>query len=210
MRTGLLPYLGQQVLCRGWIASWVDVMDSSTRRVVVKQPTIRKADRNLLFSDQVLLSTEHHLNLFIDFQDLPQYDTTFQVHEPIQFSGVVQDYVRSDGSTDIGIAAERQSTLPFEIERVRLAVCQSRVADKGSPTLLRDFALPQAKKLLCDLEEAGDMLPTFRSTYATYRTLLEELINDVGIALNWFSSRDYRRLMKKKGSLLRHIQDLSS
>ena len=205
MRTGLLPYLGQQVLCRGWIASWVDVIDSSTRRVVVKQPTIRMADRNLLFSDQVLLSTEHHLNLFIDFQDLPQYDTTFQVHEPIQFSGVVQNYVRSDGSTDIGIAAGRQSTLPFEIERVRLVVSQS-----GSPTLLRDFALPQAKKLLCDLEEAGDMLPTFRSTYATYRTLLEELINDAGVALNWMSSRDYRRLVKKKGSLLRHIQDLSA
>ena len=61
MRTGLIPHLGQQVLCKGWIASWKDLEGTSTRQVVVKHPTIRKADRNLRFEKQSLLTKEDHL-----------------------------------------------------------------------------------------------------------------------------------------------------
>ena len=89
MRTGLAPHLGEQVLCKGWIAFWEDLQVTQTRRLVIP-PIIRKADRNRRFEQQQLLS-RNHLNLFIRWQDLPNYDTTLQLHEPIQFSGVVQN-----------------------------------------------------------------------------------------------------------------------
>ena len=71
MRTGLIPHLGQQVLCKGWIASWKDLEGLSTRQVVVKNPTIRKADRKLRFEQQTLLTKEDHLNLFISTRTSP-------------------------------------------------------------------------------------------------------------------------------------------
>ena len=111
MRTGLIPHLGQQVLCKGWIASWKDLEGLSTRQVVVKNPTIRKADRNLRFEKQTLLTKEDHLNLFIEHKDLPNYDATFQLHASIQFSGVVR-LCEVYGSTDLG-SMRRQSTLPL-------------------------------------------------------------------------------------------------
>ena len=176
MRSGLSQHLGEQVLCKGWIAFWEDLEGLSTRRLVVSNPVIRRADRNLRFDDQVVLSKEHHLNLFINHQDLPQYDTTFQLHEPIQFSGVVQEYSRADGTTDFGVYADRQSTLPFEIEKVCLAVYESSAASEATHHLIRTHALPKAEQLLKDLEDAGDMLPTFRETYSSNKQMLEKLV----------------------------------
>ena len=96
MRTGLIPHLVSRCSVR------VDCLMEGPggtlyRQVVVKNPTIRKADRNLRFEKQTLLTKEDHLNLFIEHKDLPNYDATFQLHASIQFSGVVQDYV---GQTD--------------------------------------------------------------------------------------------------------------
>ena len=210
MRTCLSQHLGEQVLCKGWIASWEDLEGLSTRRLVVSNPVIRRPDRNLRFEDQVLLSKEHHLNLFIKHQDLPQYDTTFQLHEPIQFSGVVQEYLRADGTTDFGVYAGRQSTLPFEIQKICLAVYESSAASEATHHLIRTHALPKAEQLLKDLEDAGDMLPTFRETYSSYKQMLEELVLDCRFVLGLVKSRHYRRRNRHRPSALQQIRDLSS
>lgn len=210
MRTGLIPYLGQQVLCKGWIASWKDLEGTATRQVVVRNPTIRKPDRNLRFEKQSLLVKEDHLNLFIEHKDLPNYDATFQLHEPIQFSGVVQDYVRSDGSTDYGIYAGSQSTLPFEIERVRLAAYESSVGEEGLEELFRDTLLPKAEQLLKDLEEGGDGVPTFRGTYRTYKEQLQEVIRDMRSILVHIHSRTFRRRYRRRPCPLERIRELGS
>ena len=210
MRTGLIPHLGQQVLCKGWIASWKDLEGLSTRQVVVKNPTIRKPDRNLRFEKQTLLTKEDHLNLFIEHKDLPNYDATFQLHASIQFSGVVQDYVRSDGSTDYGIYAGRQSTLPFEIEKVCLAVGESYVEEPRLEQLFRHTLLPKAEQLLEDLEEAGDRIPTFRGTYSTYKEKLQETIQTIRLILVHIHSRSYRRSKGRRPSPLDRIRELGS
>ena len=126
MRTSLAPYLDEYVLCRGWIAGWEDLSEYSTRRVFVSQPTIKKADKNILYKKQEVISTEHHLNLFIRFDDLPNYDTSsFQLKNPINFTGVIEGYTRKDGTKDYGIYANAQSTLPFRIKRLIFAVNDS-------------------------------------------------------------------------------------
>lgn len=210
MRSGLSQHLGKQVLCKGWIASWEDLEGLSTRRVVVSNPVIRRPDRNLRFEDQVLLSREHHLNLFIKHQDLPQYDTTFQLHEPIQFSGVVQEYSRADGTTDFGVYAGRQSTLPFEIQKVCLVVGESYVEEPRLEQLFRHTLLPKAEQLLEDLEEAGDRIPTFRGTYSTYKEKLQETIQTIRLILVHIHSRSYRRRNRHRPCALDRMRELGS
>ena len=118
MRTSLAPYLNQFVLCSGWISYWEELPELSTRQVVVSQPTIKKPDRNLLFKDQEVISTEHHLNLFIKHDDLPNYEIIFELNGIINFTGLVEKYTRKEGTNDYGIYADKQSTLPYEIEKL--------------------------------------------------------------------------------------------
>ena len=91
MRTSLSKHLNEFVLCRGWIGVWEDFPYSKTRRITVNQPTITKPNKRLLFKDQEVISTENHLNLFVKFEDLINYDTRFfELNEPIHFSGMVE------------------------------------------------------------------------------------------------------------------------
>jgi hypothetical protein len=53
MRHKLADHLNEYVLCKGWIGGWEDMEERSTRRVFIKQPTIKKADRNTLFRLEV-------------------------------------------------------------------------------------------------------------------------------------------------------------
>ena len=210
MRTGLAPHLGEQVLCKGWIAFWEDLQVTQTRRLVISSPIIRKADRNRRFEQQQLLSREHHLNLFIRWQDLPNYDTTLQLHEPIQFSGVVQEYSRADGSTDFGVYSGSQSTLPTQIKRICLTTSTANAFDPSTKHLIQDHTLPAAEQVLIDLEEAGDMLPTFDATYGEYKALLEEEIRCLRYFLSSSATRKFRRDMKKRRNPLTEIVGLSS
>ena len=90
--------------------------------MTVLPTTVRQPDPELLFKEQQGVSTEHHINLFIPFEDLTKYNTRFfELKEPIHFSGIVERYTRKDGSSDFG-ALTKQSTLPMEIERLKKSV----------------------------------------------------------------------------------------
>ena len=212
MRTSLSKHLDKFVLCRGWIGDWEDFIYSKTRRITVLQPTIRKPDRDLLFNEQELISTEHHINLFIPFEDLTNYDTrSLQLKEVIHFSGKVEKYDRKDGSSDFGIYASKQSTLPYEINRLKESVFDSHTFKEKDIEYLQEYALPKIGYLIERLEQTEECLPTFNHTYSDLMGILVGMSIGVNNSLkkikSFKESRAYRRHLKVKKSF---IEDVSS
>ena len=166
MRTSLSKHLNEYVLCRGWIGEWEDFLYNQTRRITILQPTIKKPDKQLLFKDQELISQEHHLNLYIKFEDLINYDTRFfELKEPIHFSGIVEHYQRKDGSEDFGICATKQSTLPYEVERLEKSVRGTIPKCSKDIDYLKNYASSKVLELLKVLMSSTECLPTFHQTY---------------------------------------------
>ena len=203
MRHKLADHLYKYVLCRGWIGDWEDIDDCSTRRVFVKQPTIKEANKDLLYDDQETISTEHHLNLFIRYEDLPNYDTIFELNSPIKFSGIIEEYTRANGTIDYGIYATKQSTLHFKLERLLQSVQETM--DKQLEAIEQDYlksAIRQVSQLTEELKKGGEQLPTFNRTYEEFHLTLVAL----GYALpqslrrtrEILGSRSYRRSQQKR------------
>jgi hypothetical protein len=215
MRTALLPHLNQLILCKGWINSWEDFKSTQTRRVCVKQPTIKVANKNTLFANQQVISTEHHINLFIPYNLLEQYEAHFITHSPISFSGEVVEYQRLNGSVDYGITANPQHRLHLDLERLSLALVDIGRAYPFATTTLAFYehtALPQIMALEERLEQAGNALLTFEKTYADYKELLVDMRAAIGKAIEhiecYTSSRAYRRSEKGRGSFLKMVQSV--
>jgi len=203
MRTSLAPYLNEFVLCRGWISFWEELTEQSTRRVVVSQTTIKKADIHRLYKDQEVISTEHHLNLFIKHDDLLNYETLFQLNETINFTGVIEKYTRGDGTQDYGVYANQQSTLPYEIEKLVKGfddAIKSFDDFEKSLDYIENHAYPKSIELLTrmrDIDESKNMLPTFHKTFTQYVKELAEVFQSIPENINDYrnivNSRDYRR-----------------
>ncbi len=219
MRTSLAPYLNDFVLCRGWIAFWEELKEHATRRVVISQATIKKADKDLLYEKQEVISTEHHLNLFIKHEDLPNYEMIFELNEIINFTGVVEEYTRTDGSRDYGIYANKQSTLPFEIEKLRKGFDEAlnSIEDfEKSLEYLKNYAKPKTRELLLRFKEIEDggknNFPTFHKTLKGYATVLADLYFSIPDTIssyeNYVSSRHYRRSKKKRKSSLHLVSQM--
>lgn len=215
MRTALLPHLNRLVLGKGWIDSWEDFKSTQTRRVCVKQPTIKVADKNTLFANQKAISTEHHINLFIPYELLGQYEAHFITHAPFFFSGVVVEYCRLNGSVDYGIAATPQQRLQLDLDRLSLAIVDIARANPYAASTLAFYkhtALPQALALEERLEQAGNALPTFDKTYEDYKNALLDIREAISIAIEriecHFNSRAYRRSEKGRGTFLKAIHSL--
>ena len=120
MRKALQPYVNQYVLGKGWITDWEE-MDGGITRIYVSQPTLRKPNKHILFDNQEIISTEHHLNLFID-QGLVETctdDWKAEKYKQIDFTGVVQHYTRSNGTHDFAIYPTPQSTLHNRLDNLR-------------------------------------------------------------------------------------------
>ena len=164
MRTSLSKHLNEYVLCRGWIGEWEDFLYNQTRRITILQPTIKKPDKQLLFKDQEVISTATHLNLFVKFEDLINYDTRFfELNEPIHFSGMVEHYTRKDGSNDFGIYATKQSTIVFEVEKLKRAIVDCNTF--GDKEFLINYAYNKVQELIESVKSFDDCLPTFHQTY---------------------------------------------
>jgi len=215
MRTALVPHLNQLVLGKGWIDSWEDFKSTHTRRVCVKQPTIKVADKHTLFANQQVVSTEHHINLFIPYNLLEQYEAQFITHSPISFSGEVVEYQRQNGSVDYGISTNPQHRLHLDLERLSLALVDIGRANPFASTTLAFYehtALPQVRVLQERLEQAGNALPTFEKTYKQYKKMLEEMLEAIELVIGKVkrhtSTRDYRRQQKGKENLLKTLKSI--
>ena len=215
MREALTKYENQLVLSKGWIDSWKDFEGSEIRQVCVKQPTIKIADKNLLFAEQEVISTEHHINLFIPFEDLSEYKAQFQQHRTISFSGVVKRYTRRNGTTDYGIAAAPQHHLHLDFQRLLLAMRSMGFPNSTQPAalhFLQHKAAPELLALEQRLEKAGNALPTFEYTYGTYKELIVGMRKKVEEEIKWLSdylsSRDYRRKSKGRKSFIEELKGM--
>ena len=202
MRQRLAEHLNEYVLCKGWIGGWEDMKECSTRRVFIKQPTIKKADRNKLFSNQEVISTEHHLNLFIKYEHLSQYDTIWELNQTIQFAGVVEQYTRSNGTTDYGIYGTEQSTISFQLERFIQSIKETTEKDPDKIDLpFLEQQVIRLMELAKEVDEAEHRLPTFTKTYEDYIDILCALAvvlpETIKRTKGFLASRDYRR--SKKG-----------
>ena len=215
MRSALVPHLNQLVLGKGWIDSWEDFKGTQTRRVCVKQPTIKIADKHTLFANQQVISTEHHINLFIPYNLLEQYEAQFITHSPISFSGEVVEYQRQNGSVDYGISANPQHRINLDLERLSLALVDiGRAYPFASSTLAfyEHTALPQVRLLQERLEQAGNALPTFEKTYKEYKRMLEEMGRTIEMVIGKVKrhtqTRDYRRQQKGRSTLLKTLKSM--
>jgi hypothetical protein len=215
MRTALVPHLNQLVLGKGWIDSWEDFKSTKTRRVCVKQPTIKVADKHTLFANQQVVSTEHHINLFIPYNLLEQYEAQFITHSPISFSGEVMEYQRLNGSVDYGITTNPQHRLHLDLERLSLALVDIGRANPFASTTLAFYehtALPQVRFLQERLEQAGNALPTFEKTYRQYKKMLEGMIETIEMVIakvkHHTRTRDYRRQQKSRSNLLKTLKSM--
>lgn len=203
MRSKLENHIGEYVLCKGWIGGWEDMPECSTRRLYIKQPTIKIANPNLLYEEQQVISTEHHLNLFIKYEDLKDYESTYQLHTPINFAGFIQQYTRGNGTIDYGVYPAKQSTLHFRLERLIQSIQETLAPSIGEIDLTYlESASKQVEVLQKELEEFGNNLPTFNRTQDDFLLVLGALSWGISKSIRHtervLASRAYKRSQRPK------------
>ena len=175
MRTALMPYENQFVLAKGWITDWKDDEKTQKRRIYVSNVMVKKADKNRSFNNQLLISEEDHLNFFIPMDHLPYIPC--EKYKCLALAGFIHKYNRSNGSMDYGINLIDQSLAEdhiFEVcERAKAMTSIKLLTPKSLNTLhsLKKQIIECEK----ELEDAGDLLPTFYNSYAEYKRLISIL-----------------------------------
>jgi hypothetical protein len=209
MRTALIPFVNQYVLAKGWITDWKDDEERDTRRVSVSNVIIKKADKCLTFDNQTLISKEDHLNFFVP---LKYISTTFhKKYACLALAGYITAYTRKDGSIDYGIELIKQSLIEECIRAVCIRASLINPKKYLTPESLLTLHILKQEIIECDkkLEEAGEYLPTFYSSYAEYKQEIKEWIKvlDKGIATinSVCSNRAMRRANKIKTNFARTI-----
>lgn len=209
MRTALIPYQNQYVLAKGWITDWKDDEETQTRRMYVSNVIVKKADKHLTFDNQTLISKEDHLNFFIPIKYIPT--NFYEKYTCLALAGYITEYTRKDGSIDYGLTPIKQSMIE---ERIRALCDRADLITSNKlltpETLLTLYSLKE-QVIECDeeLEKAGDILPTFYSSYDEYKEEIKEWIAaiDKGIATinSVCSNRAMRRANKVKSNFARTI-----
>jgi len=207
MRSKLEDHIGSYVLCKGWVGGWEDMPECSTRRVFIKQPTIKKGDADLLYENQITISTEHHLNLFIKYEDLKDYESNFDLHSSIHFAGFIQQYTRKNGTIDFGVYPAKQSTLHFKLERLVQSIQDTLAQSVGEIDLTYlESALKQVGVLHRELEESGEHLPSFKRTRRDFLLVLGALSYGLPKSIREtkavLASRAYRRSQRPRKTCL--------
>ena len=198
MRTVLIPYINQYVLAKGWITDWNDDEETQTRRVYASNVIVKKADRNLTFDNQTLISKEDHLNFFIPINYIPT--NFYEKYTCLALAGYITEYTRKDGSIDYGLTPIKQSMIEERIRAVSDGADLMTSNKLLTPqTLLTLYSLKQ-QVIECDeeLEKAGDFLPTFYSSYAEYKEEIKEWIEVLDKGIATINSVCSNRAMRRK------------
>jgi len=209
MRTALIPYVNQYVLAKGWITDWKDDEETQTRRMYVSNVIVKKADKHLTFDKQTLISKEDHLNFFVPLQYIPK--TFYGKYTCVALTGYITEYTRKDGSIDYGLNPIKQSMVEDHIievcERAKLMTQSNLLTPKSLLTL--HLLKQEIKECDMELEEAGDLLPTFYSSYDECKKDIKTIADtfDEGIAIinSVCSNRAMRRANKVKHNFARTI-----
>ena len=198
MRTVLIPYINQYVLAKGWITDWNDDEETQTRRVYVSNVIVKKADKNLTFDNQTLISKEDHLNFFIPINYIPT--NFYEKYTCLALAGYITEYTRKDGSIDYGLTPIKQSMIEERIRAVSDGADLMTSNKLLTPqTLLTLYSLKQ-QVIECDeeLEKVGDFLPTFYSSYAEYKEEIKEWIEVLDKGIATINSVCSNRAMRRK------------
>ena len=99
------------------------------------------------------------------------------MYDCLYFAGRINEYTRKDGTKDFGVYTIPQSMLEhnlFEMNRL-IRFVRNQHSDASAQMLhcLERQVVPSVAKLERELANAGNLLPTFRKTYAEYRELID-------------------------------------
>jgi len=209
MRTALIPYLNQYVLAKGWITDWKDEEETQTRRIYVSNVLVKKADKHLTFDKQTLISKEDHLNFFVPLQYIPK--TFCERYKCVALAGYITEYTRKDGSIDYGLTPIKQSMIEDHIievcERAKLMTQSNLLTPKSLLTL--HSLKEEIKECDMELEGAGNLLPTFFSSYDDYKRDIKSIADTfnkgIEVINSICSNRAMRRAHKVKHNFARTI-----
>tara|TARA_B100000965_G_scaffold283071_1_gene240952 strand:- start:476 stop:1141 length:666 start_codon:yes stop_codon:yes gene_type:complete len=200
MRTALAKHLGEFVLVQATVDTWFN--EEHAIRVFVRNPVIKKGNKDLLFKDQELISKEHHLNLFAEGEEWRKKG--WQRYEKMTFGGDVYRYVRADGTIDFGVRSTPTTMLHFKLQHLekQLYQVEGKFHGEGLLMVIDEFFLPKIKECLDELKGAGDRLPTWVNTYSEYLKDLNRWKNFLDkerkILKGRLLQRDYRRFCKRR------------
>lgn len=202
-RYALTPYINQFILGRGWVEGWEDYDDA--RRFYIKYPTIKKADKNLTFDKQKVISKEHHINLFLPFNQMNEKELELvkgvKMYDCITFSGRIQKYWRKDGTYDFSVKSIPQSYMEDMIAMIHKEI-KSTIKKAGAITpdtlmVMEYYTKPKLNAIDKKIDDAGDLLPTFNGDYQYYKNEVKEWKNAIDICINHIrsvsSNRKFRR-----------------
>jgi hypothetical protein len=205
MRTALIPYQNQYVLAKGWITDWSDDEERQSRRVYVSNVTIKKADKNLTFENQRLISKEEHLNFFIPLQ----YVSTIpcEKYNCLAIAAYIREYTRKDGSIDYGLKLIEQSMVEDHIQQIYE---ESELMTEGellTPHSLATLLSLKRKLIDCgkELEDTSDLLPTFFRTYGEYKKEIKNMINVLDESILLINSICSNRAMRRKHKIKKNF-----
>ena len=200
LRYALAPYIEKYVLGTGWITDWKDI--GKHRRYYISLPTIKVADKNLLFKDQQLISKEHHINVFISNELISQSKWKLKMYDDITFGGVIRKYTRKDGTYDWGVYPLPQSRLEYKLTEMRKYMHSVLVEEGRYSQQMLLFLERYAKAGLIDieseLENAGNLLPTFNGTYQSYKKEVAEWNDGVDYIIRKIRTACSNRKMRRR------------
>ena len=214
MRVDLAKYINQYVLCKGWITDW-EQMNDNTFRAYIEKPLIKKPNKNAVWEELETLSREHHINLFLPYNI--EKGNPYNRYACVTFAGYIKQYTRSDGTTDYGVYPIAQSTLHKELLEMDDYI--NAVTDEFSTTSVETLihleknVKPYILHLEEELEDAGDLLPTFYHNYDFYKKEIKEWKDIVShlckIIRTIHSNRRLRRQYKVKENLAIYVPEFN-
>lgn len=203
MRIELADYLNQYVLCKGWITGWEQI-NEKTFRAYIDKPVIKKPNKDAVFDDLETISIENHINLFLPYN--VKNGNPYNKYDCVVFTGYIREYTRKDGTKDYGVYPIAQSTLHEEL--FEMAAYVKRIQEEYPRTSvkallhLEQHVKPYILHLEEELEDAGDLLPTFYHTYDFYHTEIQEWKQMISLVCKLIrvihSNRKFRRKNKIK------------
>ena len=202
MRTALAKYVDEVVQVSGTLNTWEDIKGRSVTRLLISNPEIKKANKHVRFDQQDLISKEHHINVF-----LPQVTwekEKIERYTDVYLCGRITKYQRTDGSFDFSIKARTQQRIDERCRQLMKGVALVRKYFEGEEFkhVHENLLLPVSRKLLKEIEESGNELPTLHDTYDSFKQCLIPLIDDLETDLKWvkgvLATREYRRFCARK------------
>ena len=168
-----------------------------------------------MWDDLETLSREHHINLFLPYNI--KNGNPYKRYACVTFAGYIKQYTRSDGTTDYGVYPIAQSTLHQELLEMNDYI--NAVTDEFSTTSVETLmhleknVKPYILHLEEELEDAGDLLPTFYHNYDFYKKEIKEWKEMVShlckIIRTIHSNRRLRRLNKIKENLAIYVPEFN-